>query len=99
REYKWVTSHLRSFYAWLFKNIQEKDFKYDGNFVNMTGDFFYMLPMIEMAGGRIKFIPETLYIYNRDNPLNDDKVDALNQLFLAGFARGKKKYKKLISRP
>ncbi|MCK5632954.1 glycosyltransferase family 2 protein [bacterium] len=99
REYKWVTSHLRSFYAWLFKNIQEKDFKYDGNFVNMAGDFFYMLPIVEMAGGRIKFVPEALYVYNRDNPLNEDKIDALNQLFLAGFARGKKKYKKLISRP
>ena len=32
-----------------------------------------MLPMLEMAGERIKYIDNSLCVYNRHNPLNVDK--------------------------
>jgi len=71
-----LTSHLRTFYAALFKKIKFQDFLYKGNFFDSTYDGAMMFPMIEMAGKEhIFFIKDKLYIYNRANPLNDDKVN------------------------
>jgi len=98
RSYQWVTSQQRTFYAWLFKKINPEDLKYDGNFLDMTADLAYMFPMLEMAGGRFKYITETLYVYNRANPINDNKQNIFRQLLLDGYLRGMKPYKKLSSR-
>lgn len=70
RSYKWVTSHLRTFYAWLYKLIKYEDFIFNGKFVKRAGDVATMFPLIEMAGFHSRFIPETLYIYNRANENN-----------------------------
>jgi len=68
-------SHLRTFYAGLFKQIKLKDLYYQGRFFQMTGDRAVMFPLIEMARYHVKFIPEVLYIYNMSNEINDHKVD------------------------
>jgi len=69
-------SHLRTFYAGLFKKIKIEDLMYKGDFFAMTWDMAIMLPMIEMASeGHVEFIPEVLYIYNHSNPLSDHNVD------------------------
>lgn len=73
-------SHLRTFYAWLFKKIDEEDLKFNGNFFEMTWDMAMMFPMIEMAGERHTFIKDILYVYNVRNPLNDNKVNAQQQM-------------------
>ncbi len=73
RSYKWVTSHLRTFYAWLYKKIKPEDFIFDGKFVRRAGDYAIMFPMIEMAGFHSRFIPDILYIYNRANENNYGK--------------------------
>ncbi len=73
RSYKWVTSHLRTFYAWLYKKIKPEDFIFDGKFVRRAGDYAIMFPMIEMAGIHSRFIPDLLYIYNRANENNYGK--------------------------
>jgi glycosyltransferase involved in cell wall biosynthesis len=70
RSYKWVTSHLRTFYVWLYKKIKLNDLMFDGKFVKRCGDLAIMFPMIEMAGEHSRFIPEILYIYNRANENN-----------------------------
>jgi glycosyltransferase involved in cell wall biosynthesis len=70
RSYKWVTSHLRTFYAWLYKQIKIEDLIFDGKFVKRAGDVAATLPMIEIAGVHSLFIPEILYIYNRANENN-----------------------------
>jgi hypothetical protein len=49
---------------------------YQGKFYQMTWDKAMMIPMIEMAGERYKYIPEVLYVYNNSNPINDHKVDS-----------------------
>ena len=42
----------------------------------MTYDVAIMIPIMEMAGyEKIKYINKVLYIYNRDNPISDDKVN------------------------
>lgn len=71
RQYKWVTAHLHTFYAGLFKKISPKHLSRDGEFFPVAGDVAFILPMLEMAAGHFHFIEEVLYLYNRTNPLSD----------------------------
>ena len=73
RTTSWVTSHLRTFYAKLFKKIKIEDFYYNNKFVEVACDIAMMFPMVEMAWGHVRFIPNILYIYNNENPINDHK--------------------------
>lgn len=75
RKYKWVASHLRTFYAGLFHKIDKEDLMYKGEFFPMSYDYAIMYPMLEMASHHHKFIPEVLYVYNIATPLNDLKVN------------------------
>lgn len=82
-----LISHLRTFYAGLFKLIKLQDLQYQNKFLPMTCDKATMMPMIEMCGGNFKRIKDILYIYNDTNPLNDYKVDVnlqetLNKIIL-----------------
>lgn len=68
REYNWVASHLRTFRRELFLKIKEEDFKLEnGEWLDVTGDQAFMLPMLEMAAERSRFIPDVLYSYNVAN--------------------------------
>jgi glycosyltransferase involved in cell wall biosynthesis len=96
RTYEWVSSHPRTFYAWLFKKIKQEDLMHKGKFFSVTWDLAMMFPMMEMASaGHIRFIPEVLYIYNIANPLNDYKCHFELQQWCAGYIRGKEKYEAL----
>ena len=92
RGYAWCSSHLRTFYAWLFKKINRDDLMADGRFYSMTWDFAMMFPMLEMAGQHSRFMNDILYIYNLNNPLNDHKVDRRLQAQLDKSIRNKQKY-------
>ncbi len=91
-------SHLRTFYAWLFKKIRKNDLFYEGEFFKMTWDLAIMFPMLEMAGPRQKFIDHVLYVYNIDNPINDHRKDRDYQLKLEKHIRNAPKYSHLKSR-
>jgi glycosyltransferase involved in cell wall biosynthesis len=67
-------SHLRTFYAGLFKKIRIEDLMYEGEFFAMSWDLAIMIPMMEMARYHFKYIPDILYIYNALNEINDHKV-------------------------
>jgi glycosyltransferase involved in cell wall biosynthesis len=95
RSHKWFTSHLRTFYAGLFKQVKEEDLKYGDDFFSVTWDQAFMFPMLEMANGRIKFIDEILYVYNQANPLNDFKLKLRNQLMCERIIRAKERYEPL----
>lgn len=97
REYKWSASHLRTFYAGLFKRIALHDLLFDGKFYEATCDLGSMLPMLEMAGEHIKFVKDVLCIYNRDNPLSDDKVRFEKQQILDRHIRTLPRYERLES--
>jgi glycosyltransferase involved in cell wall biosynthesis len=95
RRSEWVSSHMRTFYAWLFKRIDVKDLTYNGELFRVTWDQAFMLPMLEMANGRFKFIPEILYVYNCATPLNDYKVRLREQLAANQLIRSFKPYEPL----
>jgi len=89
----WVTSHIRTYYAWLFKQIKKEDLQENGAFWGMSGDIALMLPMLEMAGKEhIRFIPDILYIYNVETPLNEYKLRAIEQHRIEQLLRSKEQY-------
>ncbi len=69
-----ILSHLRSFYAGLFKMVPREQFEMEGVFYKSAADLAMMFPLAELAGQHFCFIKEVLYVYNRSSPLNDDKV-------------------------
>lgn len=92
REYDWVTTHLRTFYAFLFQKIKTEDLLYQGDFFPMACDLAIMFPILEMAGKHSRFISEVLYIYNRATPLNDNKINMDLQRHLDSYIHSMKKY-------
>ena len=95
RKHKYPPSHLRTFYAALFKKIKIEDLMKDGQFYTMSWDLAMMFPMIEMAKDRFQFISEPLYIYNLANNINDHKVSQRTQKSLADEIRSLPPYQPL----
>lgn len=86
RKSPWVFSHLRTFYAGLFKKIKKEDLMYQGKFLRHSSDHAVMFPMLEMANGSVKhfkYLDKKLYIYNNLNPLCEFR------LFWSGIHIGK----------
>ena len=92
RESQWFSSHLRTFKRGLWDKIDPNDLKQDGEFFRMTWDMAFMFPMLEMAGPLAVHVEKMLYSYNRQNPLNDDKVNHRLQLKTESLIRQKDKY-------
>jgi glycosyltransferase involved in cell wall biosynthesis len=97
RKVKWCISHLRTFYAGLFKKIKIEDLLYEGKFFSVSWDRAIMFPMIEMAHNHFKFIPDILYIYNNANPINDHKTSRQMQLQLAEYIQNLPPYNEINS--
>ena len=98
REYRWMASHLRSYRRELFLKINEEDFKLpDGEWLDVTGDQAFMLPMLEMSAERSKFVPDILYVYNVANPTRDGATKVTRQEEVARYIRSKEKYKRIES--
>jgi len=98
RTHRWSLSHLRTFYCWLFKKIEQRDLMKDGEFFQMAGDLAFMFPMAEMCGGRFKYLDEILYIYNHENPLQEHKLDESLQLATDAHIRSMTTYRRLRAR-
>jgi glycosyltransferase involved in cell wall biosynthesis len=94
RQLSWRTSHLRTFYAGLFQHIPYDDFFYDGNWIPKCFDVLTMMAMIELAGTRVQFIPDILYIYNDDNPISYHH-DPTHQREIEAYIRTLPPYKSL----
>ena len=88
------TSHLRTFYAGLAKQIALKDLLYQGTFLSTAADLAFFWPVLEMAGHHTKFISDVLYVY-RETELNDYKLRFPLQLTLLNYMRKKEKYRPL----
>lgn len=95
REAVWVSTHLRTFYAKLFKQVKKKDLLYKGIFFKVAWDLAMIYPMLEMAQERHSCIPDILYVYNNQNPLNDSKLYAEEQLLVDAIVRKKDRYFRL----
>lgn len=97
RQYDWVTTHLKTFYAGLFQKIRVQDFLYNGQFFTTAGDLAYTWPIVEMAGVHARFIPEVIYVYNTDTPLSDHKTNGNLQLYFTYLLRRQTPYQPLPS--
>ena len=97
REVNEGPSHLRTFYAGLFKKINKEDLMYNGDFFKMSGDIAAMFPMIEMARDHFQCIPDVLLVYNGANALNDHKISKGLQRQLDLVIRSRKRYEKITS--
>ena len=95
REYKFVTSHLRTFKSKLWYNIKDEDLRDDdGNYFTVGWDVAFMMPMLEMARERAFFIPNILYCYNRFNPISDDQIRQEEQHAVEMLVRSREKYER-----
>ena len=97
RKKAWGYDPVRTFKHVLWRNIRDEDFRdQNGEYFSVSSDVAYMFPMLEMAGDRIYFIPEVLYVYNQARPINDYKLRREEQLKCEAYLRNKPKYKKLV---
>lgn len=97
RQWRHIPSHLRTFYAKLYKNIKQEDLALEGNFFEMCADMATMIPMIEQAGNHFKFIPIPLYLYNDQNPISDHIKSRSLQRDLDCYIRSLPTYTPLMS--
>ncbi len=63
----WVTSHLRSYRAGLWRSIPPEQLidPATGRMWRYGTDYAMMLPMLELARERARFIPDVLYFYRK----------------------------------
>jgi glycosyltransferase involved in cell wall biosynthesis len=97
RDIPFVFWHIATFKYFLWRHLEDHDLRdVNGEYFILMKDKATLYPMLEMAGEKIRFIDETFYIYNVENPLNDyantlpeehQRVDA--------FIRGKSRYSRL----
>lgn len=99
RTFVHIPSHLRTFYAWLFKQIDLEDLQYQGDFFEMSWDMAMMFPMIEMARDHFHYISRVLYIYNDSNPISDHVKNKNLQRELDLVIRARPPYTPLEMRP
>ena len=94
REITDIFGHLRTFKYRLFREIKDSDFRdpKTKEYFRFSGDKALMYPMLEMAGEKIYFIPDILYVYNINNPLNDFKINRPEQIEATNYIRGKPVY-------
>jgi glycosyltransferase involved in cell wall biosynthesis len=81
RKLPFYVSHIRTFRAGVYHAIEKQDPNFscmkDKNeeFYRCTYDVAIMYPIMEISGyEKTKYNDKSLYIYNRDNPISDDKV-------------------------
>lgn len=100
RKHPWCWSGLRSFYAWIFKQIRLNDLLDTragrmNKFYGVCCDNAYFFPLLEMSGSHALFIPEVLLLRNVDTPLNDFKVNKTQQRETALFIRSMPPYQRV----
>jgi hypothetical protein len=95
RQFPDIPSHLRTFYAKLYKNIKLEDLMLDGDFLVMCADMATGIPMIEQARDHFMFIPKVLYLYNDLNPLSDHRKSRQVQMSIDRFVRSRQVYSPL----
>jgi glycosyltransferase involved in cell wall biosynthesis len=95
RRYQDIPSHLRTFYAKLYKNIKIEDLMLDDDFLIMCADMATGIPMIEQACDHFQFIPKVLYLYNDRNPISDHFKSRKLQIDIDHYVRSRQVYKPL----
>lgn len=98
RSFRWLASHLRTFRRELFLKINPEDMKdpATGDYVSMAPDLSFQFPMLEMCGvDKSRYIPDILYVYNRENPMNESKQSQSEINRIEGLLRSLTPYETL----
>lgn len=98
RQHRWLGSHLRTFRRELFLKINPEDMKdpTTGDYVSMAPDLSFMWPMLEMCGiNKSRYIPDILYVYNRENPVSESRVSQSEITRIEGILRSLTPYETL----
>ncbi len=90
-------SHLRTYYAGLFKQVKLDDLMKSGDFFKMSNDIATLYPMIEMARQHFRFVSTVLYIYNDMNQLNNHRINWKHQFANAKLIKQRKPYDQIES--
>jgi len=93
-----IFSHLRTFYAGLFKHIKMEDLLYEGAFYPYSWQMAVMFPMLEMARAHAVFIPEVLYVYNLETPRDNKNTEKAKATY-ANYIRSLSPYLSLSTHP
>ena len=107
RQSVWSFTHLRTFKAFLWNELNAKMILFENNINDLKdnkGEYFkscydqaILIPMLEMSSpDHISFIPNALYVYNNSNPLQVEKINRKEQEINRDIIRSKNKYKSLI---
>ena len=99
RNCKGAVTHLRTYYAALFQEIDRSDFLFEGEFIKRAGDLAYTIPMLEMAKDKSRFISDILYVYNYTFPMHVDKEPNDLELQMDHYIRSKTPYSPLEKLP
>lgn len=82
RKIQFKVSHIRTFRAGVYHEISKQDPEFScfkdkaGEWYKMTYDVAMFFPILEIAGfDKVKYNEKPLYVYNRNNPISDDKVN------------------------
>ena len=99
RQDNFTFSHLRTWKAHLWRNIEEESFlDNNGNYFKSAPDVAYSFPMVEMSGNNhYEYVSDILLVYNAENKYNEHKPISAgggekNQLNNAQIIRNKKPY-------
>lgn len=97
RDIPFVFWHIGTFKYFLWRHIQDSDLRDEnGDYFMLMKDKATLYPMLEMAGEKIRFVGETLYIYNLENPLNDYANTRPDEhLRVDALIRSRKRYSRL----
>ena len=97
RNSAWVFNHLQTFKAFLWNNIDKKDFLGpSGEYIPCSYDRVLMLPILEMTpSDRIHFLNRVVYFYNQENPLCNFRTNKDKQRFYKEWLKGRPRYEVL----
>lgn len=98
RTMPWGWSHLRTFYAGLFKKVPAEKLQKDGEFFRVGWDIGMMFSLMELSREHTFFIPDILYWYNTDNPICDFKVHLRNQQGVRRYVWAQEPLEGLVSK-
>ncbi len=94
----WLWTGLRTFYAGLAKQIKLAHLLFkDGTFFPSCSDGALIFPLLELAANHYAFIPDALYTYNVNTPLNDFRINRTLQEDCGRMLRAQQKYKPAFS--
>jgi glycosyltransferase involved in cell wall biosynthesis len=76
RSIGWLCAPPRSFRYGLWSHVQPGALKdSSGEYFRVATDIALFLPILELAGMRSGFLKQPLYVYNRETPFNNDKIE------------------------